>query len=135
VIQRPQSLYLLFAALCNLAAFWNPIYGRAMADPATWISYGFAIILTLAMLISIVSIFLFKDRSLQLKIVKLGTYFQIAGLGFAISILFSMGGFGTYLWRESLGVLLIFISLGFYWLSGKGIKSDQELVKSMDRIR
>lgn len=135
MIQRPQSLYLVFATLCSLAVFWNPIYGRAMADPATWISYGFAIILTLAVLIAIVSIFFFKDRSLQLRVVKLGTYFQIAGLGFAISILFSMGGFGTYLWRESLGVLLVFISLGFYWLAGRGIKSDQELVKSMDRIR
>lgn len=70
-----------------------------------------------------------------MKIVKLGTYFQIAGLGFAISILFTMGGFGTYLWRESLGVLFIAISLGFYWLAGRGIKSDEELVKSIDRIR
>ncbi len=70
-----------------------------------------------------------------MKIVKLGTYFQIAGVGFAVSILFSMGGFGTFLWRESLGVLLLVISLGLYWLAGKGIKSDEELVKSMDRIR
>lgn len=106
-----------------------------MADPVTWISYGFASIVTLAILIAIGSIFLFNNRPLQLKVVKLGTYFQIAGLGFAISILFSMGGFGTYLWRESLGVLFIVISLGFYWLAGRGIKSDEELVKSMDRIR
>lgn len=118
-----------------MAVFWNPIYGRAMADPATWISYGFASILTLAILVAIGSIFLFKDRTLQLRIVKLGTYFQIAGLGFAISILFTMGGFGTYMWRESFGVLMIAISLGFYWLAGRGIKSDEELVKSMDRIR
>ena len=135
MIQRPQSLYLFLAAICNLAVFWNPIYGKAMADPATWISYGFASIITVAILIAIVSIFLFNNRSMQLNIVKLGTYFQIAGLGFVISILFSMGGFGTYLWRESLGVLLIVMSLGFYWLAGRGIKSDQELVKSMDRIR
>lgn len=106
-----------------------------MADPATWISYGFAIIVTIALLIAIGSIFLFNDRAFQLRIVKLGTYFQIAGFGFAISILFSMGGFGTYLWRESLGALFLVISLGFYWLAGKGIKSDEELVKSMDRIR
>lgn len=135
MIQRPQSLYLLFAALCNLAVFWNPIYGRAMADPVTWISYGFASILTLAILVALVSIFLFNDRTIQLRVVKLGTYFQIAGLGFAISILFSMGGLGTYMWRESLGVLFIVISLGLYWFAGKGIKSDVELVKSMDRIR
>lgn len=118
-----------------MAVFWNPIYGRAMADPATWISYGFAITVTLAILVAIISIFLFNNRSLQLRVVKLGTYFQIASLGFAISILFSMGGLGTYLWRESLGVLFIVISLGLYWLAGRGIKSDEELVKSMDRIR
>jgi len=135
VIQRPQSLYLLFAVSCNLAVFWNPIYRQAMADPSTWISYGFAIIVTLATLIAFVSIFLYKNRPIQLNVVKFGTYFQIAGFGFAVSILFSMGSLGTHLWRESLGVLLLVISLGLYWLAGKGIKSDQELVKSMDRIR
>jgi len=128
-------LYLLFASIFNLIVFWNPIYGRAMADPSIWISYGFAIIVTIALFIASGSIFLYKDRTFQLKIVKLGTYFQIAGVGFAVSILFSMGGFGTFLWRESLGVLLLVISLGLYWLAGKGIKSDEELVKSMDRIR
>lgn len=106
-----------------------------MADPSIWISYGFAIIVTIALLIAVGAIFLYKDRPLQLRIVKLGTYFQIAAVGFAVSILFSMGGFGTFLWKEGIGVLLLVISMGLYWMAGKGIKSDEELVKSMDRIR
>ena len=106
-----------------------------MADPSVWISYSFATIVTIALLIAAGSIFLFKDRPLQLRIVKLGTYFQIAAVGFAVSILFTLGGFGTFLWRECIGVSLLVISLGLYWLAGKGIKGDEELVKSMDRIR
>lgn len=106
-----------------------------MADPAAWIGFGFAITLTVAILMALISIFLYSNRNLQLKIVKLGTYFQIVGVGFGVSILFSLGGFGTYLWKESFGVLIILLSLCLYWMAGRGIKKDDELVKSMDRIR
>lgn len=135
MIQRPQTLYLLTAAILNLGIFWTRLYSQAVADPSVWIGYGFALSLTIALLIAIVSIFLYNNRIFQLKIVKFGTYIQIVALGFSTGILFSMGGFGTYLWRESLGVLLIAFSLLMYWLGGRSIKKDEELVKSMDRIR
>lgn len=106
-----------------------------MADPAKWIGYGFASSLTLAMLIALTSIFLFNNRPLQLRIVKIGTYIQIIALGFAAGVLFSLGGFGIFLWQETIGVAFITLSLVFYWLAGKNIRKDEELVQSMDRIR
>lgn len=81
------------------------------------------------------AIFLYKNRGLQLKVVKFATYIQIVALGFATGVLFSLGGFGTFLWREGLGLGLITIVLLFLWMAGAGIKKDEELVKSMDRIR
>lgn len=135
MIQRPQTVYLLFAVILNLAVFFNPLYSSAMADPAHWIGWGLAMSLTLAMIIAFVSIFLFKDRNRQLKIVKLGTYLQITGLGFGAGVLFSLGGIGPHLWPEALGFLFVILSLCMYWLAGRGIKKDEELVQSMDRIR
>ena len=135
MIQRPQSLYLFFAALLNFGAFFNSIYSNAMADPAMWIGYGFASSLTLAMVIAFGAIFLYRNRPLQLKIVKIGTYIQIIALGFAAGVLFSLGGFGIFLWQETIGVGFIALALVQYWLAGKNIKKDEELVQSMDRIR
>ncbi|MDX1642473.1 MAG: DUF4293 domain-containing protein [Balneolaceae bacterium] len=135
MIQRPQTLYLFFAVLLNLGVFFNSIYSKAMADPAEWIGYGLAISLTVAMLIAFVAIFLYKNRPLQLRIVKFGIYIQIVGLGFGTGVLFSLGGFGIFLWQESIGVALLVLSLTMFWLAGRNIKKDEELVKSMDRIR
>ena len=81
------------------------------------------------------AIFLYKNRELQLKAVKFATYIQIIAFGFATGVLFSLGGFGTFLWREVLGLGLIALVLLFLWIAGVGIKKDEELVKSMDRIR
>jgi CHASE2 domain-containing sensor protein len=135
VIQRPQSLYLFLASALNLAVFFNPLYSRAMADPAQWIGWGLALSLTIALITAFVSIFLFKDRSRQLRIVKLVTYIQIVGLGFGSGVLFSLGSIGPHLWPEALGFLLVLLALAMLWLAGKGIKKDEELVQSMDRIR
>lgn len=135
MIQRPQTVYLILATLLNVAVFFNSIYSEAMADPAEWIGYGLAISLTLALVTALGSVFLYKNRPTQLKIVKIGTYIQIVALGFGSGVLFSLGGFGTFLWQETIGVILIIISLAMFWLAGRGIKKDEELVKSMDRIR
>lgn len=106
-----------------------------MADPAEWIGYGLAISVTFAMIIAAISVFLYKNRPLQLRVVKFGTYIQIIALGFATGVLFSLGGFGVFLWDESIGVALLILSLVMFWLAGSGIKKDEKLVKSMDRIR
>lgn len=135
MIQRPQTVYLLVATILNIAVFFNSIYSNAMADPAEWIGYGLAISLTIALLLALGSVFLYKNRPTQLKVVKIGTYIQIVALGFGAGVLFSLGGFGIFLWQETVGVVLITLSLVMYWLAGRGIKKDEELVKSMDRIR
>lgn len=135
MIQRPQTLYLLGAALINFAVFFTPLYSRSMADPVQWIGWSFASSLTLVMIISIFAIFLYKNRQKQLSVVKLATYIQIIALATVGGIIFSLGGFGAYLLWEAIGAMLLFIVLMLLWLSGRGIKKDEELVKSMDRIR
>ena len=135
MIQRIQTVYLFLAAVLNISVFFTPIYSHAINDPQAWIGIGFAISLMLSFLIAGSSIFLYPNRKLQLRIVKAGIYIQIVAIGFAVGILFSLGGFGTFLWQEILGSGLILVALILYWLAGRSIKKDEELVKSMDRIR
>lgn len=135
MIQRPQTLFLALTVIFNLAVFFTPIYSHAVQDPAAWFGMGMAISLTVPMLLALISIFLYNNRSNQLKWVKLATYIQIVALGFAVGTLFSLGGFGKFLWREVLSSGLIVLSLISLWQAGRLIKKDEELVQSMDRIR
>jgi len=85
--------------------------------------------------LSLVAIFMYSNRLTQIKWVKAASYFQIAALGITVAILFTLGGFGRFLWEEVISTGLLVVSLVFLWMAGRRIKKDQELVDSMDRIR
>lgn len=135
MIQRIQTVFLALAAILNLGVFFTPIYRHTMNDPSEWIGISFAIFLTGAMLVSFVSIFFYNNRPNQIKWVKAATYMQIASLAIAVGVLFTLGGFGTFLWKEVASIGLMVISLILMWASIRYIRKDEELVKSMDRIR
>lgn len=135
MIQRLQTLFLFLAGVINLSVYYTPIYSRAVHDPAGWIGKLFSILLFIATLLSLAAIFLYKDRVRQQKVVFIALLFQVASLGSALAVFFTLGGFGTFLLKEALSVLLIVISLIFIWQASRLIRKDQELVESMDRIR
>ncbi|MFH5832488.1 DUF4293 family protein [Halalkalibaculum sp. DA384] len=135
MIQRIQTLFLFLAFLFNGTVFFNPLYSHAMQDPKPWIGTGFAVVLTVAALMSLGCIFLYKNRPAQMTWVKRTMLIQIASLGWGAGILFSLGGFGLFLWDELLGVALLLLGLIAEILALRNIKKDEELVRSMDRIR
>ena len=135
MIQRIQTVYLALAVILNLSVFFTPMYRHAFNDPSQWIGYAFAGFLTVAMGLSLISIFMYGNRLNQIKWVKAASYFQIAALGIAVAILFTLGGFGRFLWLEVVSTGLMIVSLALLWMAGRRIRKDQELVDSMDRIR
>ncbi|GAB5410216.1 MAG: DUF4293 family protein [Balneolaceae bacterium] len=135
MIQRIQTIFLLLAALSSVAVYFTPIYTRAMEDPQEWIGFGLAISLVVASILSLYSIFLFKNRKSQIAWVKRAALVEVIALGFSTGVFFSLGGIGTYLWDEAIGTGLIVLSFGFQLLALKFIHKDEKLVKSMDRIR
>lgn len=106
-----------------------------MDDPQAWIGIGLASSLLIAMVLNIASIFLYKNRNNQVVWVKRAALFQVIGFGFCVGVLLSLGGIGTYLWDEALGTGLVFAGLIFQILAMRFIRKDEELVRSMDRIR
>jgi hypothetical protein len=135
VIQRPQTLFLVLTILSNLTVYFTPIYDKALQDPQLWVGYGLAGSLVLAMGLGLISIFKYTDRKDQIKWVKISMIPQLAGLGFSVGVLFSLGGIGTYLWDEAIGAGLVGLALLFLGLALRFIKKDLELVRSIDRIR
>ncbi|WP_421772989.1 DUF4293 family protein [Gracilimonas sp.] len=135
MIQRLQTVFLALASILNLSVYFTPIYEKAMNDPQLWIGIGLASSLLVALIINVFSIFLYNNRRNQLAWVKRAALLQVIGLGFCVGVLFSLGGIGTYLWDEALGTGLVVAGLLFQILALRFIKKDEELVRSMDRIR
>ncbi|MEQ8577227.1 MAG: DUF4293 family protein [Balneola sp.] len=135
MIQRSQTIFLALSVISSFLVYFTPVYDKAMQDPQMWIGYGLASGLALAMILSMFSIFKYSDRKSQIKWVKIAMLFQLVGIGFAVGVLFSLGGIGTYLWDEATGAGLAVLGLLFQGLANRSIKKDLELVRSIDRIR
>lgn len=106
-----------------------------MDDPQAWIGIGFAITLTLALIAPLVCIALYKNRENQVKWVTRSMILQMIVLGYGLGIFISLGGFGSFLWDEAIGIGMLVIALLSLIYARKKIRDDIELVKSMDRIR
>lgn len=139
MIQRQQSLWLLLAAVCSFLSFLFPFFGgaeqnaTATSGSMSTLNAGssfFLIILTGgSILLSLITIFLYKDRKLQLK-------FTLSGL--AISILIIVLFFSeikTLPGVIALSSVFVFVIPIFYILAAKGIWKDQKLIKSLDKLR
>lgn len=135
MIQRPQTVFLAIATILNLSVYFTPIYEKAMADPQQWIGYGLASSLLIAMVLNVISIFLYQNRKNQINWIKRSALFQVIAFAFCVGVLLSLGGIGTYLWDEALGSGLALLGLVFQILAMRFIRKDDELVRSMDRIR
>jgi len=135
VIQRIQSIYLLLAFIADGAVFFTPLYQRATEDPNTWIGYGLTGFLVLAGAMTLINIFRYTDRNRQRRELKWAMLMQVVALAFAVGIIFSLGGIGTYLWDEAIGTGLALLALILQLLASRSITKDIELVQSMDRIR
>ena len=135
MIQRIQTVFLFLAFLLNGSVFFNALYSHAVNDPQGWVGISFAVLLTISSLGSLGTIFLYSNRQNHLRWVNLLLIPQIITIGFAFGIYISLGGFGVFLWDETIGLALLFLALGSQLYARKKIKDDIELVKSMDRIR
>lgn len=135
MLQRIQTVYLFLGIVLNGLVFLSPLYGHAGKDPAVWINLAVAASLILASLGMLISIFLYTNRTRQIQGVKISILFQVIAIGFLGGILFSLGGFGIFLLEETLSMLLPIVTLILQYMAMRSIRKDDELVRSMDRIR
>ena len=135
MIQRIQSVYLGLVLVLNAVFVFTPLFGKILDDPAAWVSSTHIAALGFSAGVSIYSIFLFNNRTKQQLFVKVSSGFQVVALGSAMGVLLSLGGIGSYLWDEALSLGLVLVGIVFQFLALRGIKKDDTLVRSMDRIR
>lgn len=135
MIQRIQTLYLILAVLVNIGFLFTPLFGHALADPAVWTCAALITAVTISSALSIWSIFQFANRKMQMVWVGRAMVMQTAALATALAILLTLGGIGVFLLEELLSLFILVSASGFQFLAHRSIKKDDDLVRSMDRIR
>ena len=140
MIQRKQTLWLLLATVAAVLSFKFPFAtGEKIVENTTMnqvveITAGsnlFTIILTIiSVVISTVTIFLFKDRKMQIKLCLLGFLISV-GLVIVYFMQYKLLVNATpAIWS----LLVVAIIVGYY-MAFRNIRSDQKLLKSLDKLR
>ncbi|WP_445954836.1 DUF4293 domain-containing protein [Yeosuana sp.] len=136
MLQRIQTIYLLLAAgisagLIFMFYLWETKEGV--------IVYAFDNTLYLSLFLgsaalSIVSLFIFKNRKLQFVLGRLNIILNFILLGFFVYQSLNVSG-ETIVSKKGIGMFLPIISIVLLALANKAIKKDEDLVKSVDRLR
>lgn len=142
MIQRKQTLFLLAVAIIAILMFFMPfikIVEGLQETTLSLVSFDllnnqvfFPLILNvLVLILSVITIFLYKNRVFQYKLasglILLNVF--ITGLFFLLTYTDTPGVHFTF------GAFLPIIGGAFAFLAGHFIKKDEQLVRSADRIR
>ena len=131
MIQRIQSIYFLVAAISmSLISFKVTVYTLNetlfMAQDDT----KMFILTIVGAIFSLLGLFMFKNRKFQMKLIRLTVLIQII-IGVRIFMLFNK--FEVVL-NNSFLFLLAFTLIALI-MAYRGVKKDDDLVRSVDRIR
>lgn len=159
MIQRKQTVFLALAALCLVLTYFLPLVvytqqpdariftlrtdalhgpdGLAMEEAELMIPFQWVYAFLIVGLVG--SIFLFKQRPRQRRIVR-GLF--LVTLGCFVGQAFVHQSVASYL-GTSINVRYVFqvafflplVAVVLTWLAERGIKADEDLVKSTDRLR
>lgn len=149
MIQRKQTIFLLLALAAMVVCLCLPIGSTAshgLAAHSEWYNLGvyapnglnaqplLFIDLVVAGSLTLIDIFLYTRRRLQMKICVASIILCLVWYGYyvfrAVSDFAPQGSFYV-----GFAVCLPFVAIVFLILARRGIKADEDLIKSMDRIR
>jgi len=136
MLQRIQTIYLLIAAGVSAGLIYMFELWVTSDDIMLFANdnmYVFAAFLASAFL-SIISIFRYKNRKSQFMLGRLNIILNFFLLGFFVYQSLNVSG-ETAVSEKGIGMLLPIISIVFLALANKAIKKDEDLVKSVDRLR
>ena len=138
MLQRIQSIWLLLVAIFAAITFRFPFYNgdwlkdaiQSPVDLNAKTTIWLSIVTVLTGALAFVTIFLFDNRKLQLKLCYLGIFLTVVLL---ILYFLEMNNFTSG--SIALWCIFHFAILGSYILAARGIWKDEKLIKSMDRLR
>jgi tellurite resistance protein TehA-like permease len=142
MIQRIQSVWLLLAGIAGLMTYQLPLWSGTLADKTIRNFTGAESLLLFALIIltcilAFVTIFLYKNRKNQKN-------FALFGLLLSIGII-ALEYFKVEDYKKGLlnivegswkfGALMPVLMVIFFFLAYQGIRNDEKMIKSLERLR
>ena len=150
MIQRIQSLYLLAVTIAAVVMMSAPIghfvtpskqifemgtllIADAAGNPVNYEPWPLFVLLQAVAILSLVTIFLFKNRLLQIRLTVISTVLLLVYCLAAFTYVFTLKGESVFVpaWTVCLPPIGIILN----WMAIRGIRKDDNLVKSYDRLR
>ena len=140
MLQRIQTLYLTTALVCTGLLFYFPVWSSGESTGLG--TYGAGSHLTLFLLttilgtVQLISIFLFRNRKLQLTFCWLGLLMAMSYISLVLILyILENQGMTNFSYGIQLGSILPIAIILFKYLAIRNIRKDEELIRSMNRLR
>jgi surface polysaccharide O-acyltransferase-like enzyme len=136
MIQRIQTVYLFLAALVSGVLIWVVEFylngeGNEFVGMDESLYFG---IFMGSSLMSVIAVFLFRNRQLQTVVNRLNLLLNLFILGVYVYQSLMMSG-ETAVSEKGIGMFIPILSIVLIVLANKAIRKDEQLVKSADRLR
>ncbi|TCK68659.1 uncharacterized protein DUF4293 [Winogradskyella wandonensis] len=136
MIQRIQTLYLLVAlaisgGLIFVFDLYTDVNQSVIFAKDNYLYLG---LFLGSALLSLISIFSYKNRQTQFVLGRLNIILNFILLGVFVYQSLNLSGEATVS-EKGIGMILPIFSIVFLVLANKAIKKDEDLVKSVDRLR
>ncbi len=136
MLQRIQTVYIIISIIVMGCLYiWFPSIidetGNIVIARDEILVFG---LIFISIALSIISILSFKKRQFQFVMNRLSIILNFVLLGVFVYRSLKVSG-ETLVSEKGIGVLLPIISIVFLAMANKAIKKDEDLVKSVDRLR
>ena len=146
MIQRIQTIFLFLAAVAGFghlalpfASTPDPVGSSAIFADANYTvndNPGLLVLFALAGALALGAVFLYKNRPLQLRITQFSIVAEVVGVVLAVVLFWQDGLIGSNTAvADGMGAYLPPVFLLFALLAMRGIRKDEKIVRSMDRLR
>ena len=152
MIQRIQTIYLVIAAILSILIVLLRLSFASIGDyeltalsvnvvkdgvlETAMSSFAITGAIMLGLFVTVYGIMQYKNRKFQIKLVQVALLLQLVTVGlifFYADKMIVLAESGSVSYSPSLAVLLVNVAL--YFLAIRGIKKDDALVRSADRLR
>ncbi len=140
MLQRIQTVYLFIAVLATgVFPFIFPLWVTKSGLEYMFVfNLGFIALFGLSTMLSIISIMTYKKRQKQFVMGRLNIILNLILLGLFIYQSLNLSGEADpekVVSEKGIGMILPVVSIVFLSLANKAIRKDEDLVKSVDRLR
>lgn len=137
MIQRIQTIYLLLAfVVTGVLLFFFPLW--TMSDNKEYFfmqSQVYTILLGLSTSLTLLGVVSYKKRQNQFVIGRLNIVLNLILLGLFVYRSLNLSGETPAVSEKGIGMFLPVVTIVLLVLANKAIKKDEDLVKSVDRLR